>query len=245
MKPLIGVTCSFDREKGRVWICQEYLEAVRAAGGIPLPLAHTGDDGELTWITGAVGGLVLSGGGDVDPAFFGEEPMPAGGEICPERDVFEIALSRAALASDIPLLGICRGVQVMNIAAGGDIYQDIGVQHPGGLQIKHYQEAPRWHPTHGITVRAGTVLASILGEGPLRVNSYHHQAVRKVAPGFIVSARSDDGLIEAVERPGRLFALGVQCHPETLWRAHPVFLKLFISLVEAAKIRISERQSAN
>lgn len=234
MKPLIGVTCSWDEEKGRIFLSKMYLEAVRAAGGIPLPLDCTSGGDAMSGIAGVINGLILSGGPDVDPFFFGEDPVPACGEICPERDQFEIALARVALESGIPLLGICRGIQVMNIAAGGYICQDIGSQQPVG-GIKHFQEAPRWHPTHGITVREGTVLASLLGPGPLRVNSFHHQAVRDVAPGFIVSARSADGVIEAIESPDLPFALGVQCHPETLWQKHPVFLKLFVSLVEAAR----------
>ncbi len=237
MKPLIGITCSWDQEKGRIYLSEMYIEAVQAAGGIPLPLAYTGEGDSMAWITGVIGGLVFSGGPDVDPVFIGEDPVPACGEICPDRDAFEIALARAALASNIPILGICRGVQVMNIAAGGDIHQDIG-SPPDGRRIKHFQEAPRWHPTHEITVQQGTVLESILGAGPVRVNSYHHQAVRRVAPGFIVSARSADGIIEAVESPARLFAVGVQCHPEAMWKRHPVFLKLFSSLVEASRMKV-------
>lgn len=239
MKPLIGVTCSWDEEKGRIFLGRMYLEAVRAAGGIPLPLDCTSDGDATAGIAGVINGLILSGGPDVDPVFFGEDPVPACGEICPERDQFELALARVALASGIPILGICRGIQVMNTAAGGDICQDIGTQQPGS-RIKHFQEAPRWHPTHGIAVLEGTVLASILGAGPLRVNSFHHQAVRRVAPGFIVSARSADGVIEAVESPDLPFALGVQCHPETLWKRHPAFLKLFVSLVDSARQNCTE-----
>lgn len=233
MRPIIGITCAWDEEKGRFFLGGMYVEAVQAGGGIPVLLTPPGDSASLDRLTKAVDGLVLSGGTDVDPVYFGEEPIFGGGEICPERDAFELALAGAALASGIPLIGICRGMQVINIAAGGDIYQDIGSQL-GDPLIKHFQQAPRWHPTHEIKVLPGTSLASILGSGPVRVNSYHHQAVRKVAPGFIVSARSGDGVIEAVESPGHLFALGVQCHPEALWKRHPLFLNLFKKLAEAA-----------
>lgn len=233
MKPLIGITCAWDEINGRYFLGKMYVEAVEAGGGIPVLLAPPGDSGSLDRLTKAVDGLVLSGGTDMDPVYFGEEPISGVGEICPERDAFELALAGAALASDIPLFGICRGMQVINIAAGGDIYQDINSQL-GNPLFKHFQQAPRWHPTHEIKVLPGTSLASILGSGPVRVNSYHHQAVRKVAPGFVVSARSADGVIEAVESPGHLFALGVQCHPEAMWQKHPVFLNLFNKLAEAA-----------
>jgi putative glutamine amidotransferase len=212
-----------------------YTEAVEAGGGTPLPLAFPGGSDCLQGMAGILNGLVLSGGSDMDPVFFGEDPDPAVGEICPERDNFEIAAARMALALDIPVLGICRGMQVLNIAAGGDIYQDLGSLPPGGRDIKHFQQAPRWHPTHEIDIVQGTVLSSILGSGPVRVNSYHHQSVRRVAPGFIVSARSADGVIEAVESTGPLFAVGIQCHPETLWKERPRFLNLFKELVAAAK----------
>ncbi|MFZ5642217.1 MAG: gamma-glutamyl-gamma-aminobutyrate hydrolase family protein [Bacillota bacterium] len=233
MRPLIGITCSLDEEKGCYCIGKMYAEAVEAGGGIPVPLAYSSDENVLKGVSRILNGLILSGGGDVDPVYFGEEPVPAVGEVCPDRDMFEINMARRALKNNIPVLGICRGMQVLNIAAGGDIFQDIG-NRPGGPGIKHFQQAPRWHPTHQINIDKGTVLASILGEGPIRVNSYHHQAVRNPAPGFIISARSQDGLAEAIESGNYLFALGIQCHPETLWQRRPAFLALFKRLVEVA-----------
>jgi len=237
MRPVIGITCAWDQEKGRVFLRREYLEAVQAAGGIPLPLAYTSDRLSLDRITTIIDGLLLSGGSDVDPVHFGQEPIPECGEICPERDGFEIDLARAAAGLGIPVLGICRGIQVMNIAAGGDIYQDLASQAQGPV-LKHSQEAPRWHCTHAITVQPGTVLATILGPGTIRVNSLHHQAVMNVAPGFMVSARSNDGVVEAVEFAGPHFSLGLQCHPEDLWQRQPVFLKAFERLVTESRIRM-------
>ncbi|MFZ5649639.1 MAG: gamma-glutamyl-gamma-aminobutyrate hydrolase family protein [Bacillota bacterium] len=234
MKPFIGITCAWDEEKGRYFLAEAYVRAVEAGGGIPLPLAYTPDDYSVKRLTGIIGGLVLSGGTDVDPVFFGEDPIPGGGELCPHRDQFELSATRAALASGMPVLGICRGMQVLNIAAGGDIYQDIASQAGGG-GVKHCQQAPRWHPTHDIVIREGTVLASILGAGRVRVNSFHHQAVRNVAPGFTVSAGSADGVAEAIEAPDHLFTVGVQCHPEAMWKEHPVFLALFERLARAAE----------
>lgn len=236
MKPLIGVTCAWDEAGGRLFLGRMYLEAVLAAGGTPLPLAYTPEEPSLSRIIEVVDGLILSGGADVDPVLFGEEPLPGCGEITPDRDVFEVALAGLALVSATPVLGICRGIQVLNIAAGGDIYQDIVSQAGAGL-AKHFQDAPRWHPTHEINVGEGTLLASLLEPGPLRVNSFHHQAVRRAAPGFVVSARSPDGVTEALESAEHPFALGIQCHPEALWKRHPAFLGLFKGLCQAASSR--------
>lgn len=241
MRPLIAVTGSWDEKEGRLWLGKMYIEAVTSGGGIPLPLAYNGDEESLQGILRVISGLVLSGGPDVDPMFFGEDPIPAGGEICPERDIFEINLTKLALASNIPVLGICRGMQVLNIAAGGDIYQDLD-RRPCNRQIKHFQQAPRWYPTHKIVIDSKTLLASVLGSGEVRVNSYHHQAIRNVAPGFKVSARSADGVIEAVEMPASRFTLGVQCHPETMWKRYPIFCELFRRLAEAGKETLNFRK---
>ncbi|HBV98106.1 MAG: peptidase C26 [Peptococcaceae bacterium BICA1-7] len=238
MKPFIGITCSWDEEKGQYFLGGMYVEAVEAGGGIPIPLAYSQCEDDLKRICASLNGLVLSGGGDVDPHFFGEEPISAVGEICPGRDKFEISLARQALAANIPILGICRGMQVLNIAAGGDIYQDIANQL-GERLIKHSQMAPRWHPTHEITVAGETLLSSILRPGVIRVNSFHHQAVRNPAPGFIISARSPDGVAEAIESRDSSFTLGVQCHPETLWKREPAFLTLFERLSQSARMRFA------
>jgi len=238
MKPFIGITCSWNEEKGQYSLGSLYVEAVEAGGGIPIPLVYSRSEDYLKRICAAVNGLVLSGGGDVDPVFFGEDPIPAGGEICPGRDEFEISLVRQALAANIPVLGICRGMQVLNIAAGGDIYQDIATQL-GERMIKHTQLAPRWHPTHEIAVAGGTVLSSIFSPGVMRVNSFHHQAVRNPAPGFLISARSPDGVAEAIESRDFSFALGIQCHPEALWKREPAFLALFERLSLAARMRFA------
>lgn len=233
VKPLIGVSCSWDEDKSCIYLNAAYLKSVEAAGGIPLPLAYAHDEDSLDGIFRAVDGLILSGGLDPDPELFGEDPVPECGEITPFRDSFEMAAARRALSRNIPVLGICRGMQMLNIAAGGDIYQDIASQL-GNRSIKHYQEAPRWHPTHSIKVNQGTVLASVIPVETVKVNSFHHQAVRKVAPGFKVCARSADEVIEAIESPELPFALGVQFHPETLWERRPLFLEIFKRLVEAA-----------
>ncbi|MBX6395573.1 MAG: gamma-glutamyl-gamma-aminobutyrate hydrolase family protein, partial [Alicyclobacillaceae bacterium] len=175
---------------------------------------------------------MLTGGVDVDPAFFGEEPSRGLGEVCPQRDTFEMALVEEAFLRNVPVLAICRGMQVMNVVAGGTLIQDLGSQGRGNLQ--HRQKAPRWHGSHRIEVVPGSKLAAILGAEELRVNSFHHQAVKDVAPGMQVSATSSDGVVEAIESSLHRFAVGVQWHPENMWRRDPVQFRLFEALVRAA-----------
>ncbi|WP_027718633.1 gamma-glutamyl-gamma-aminobutyrate hydrolase family protein [Desulfovirgula thermocuniculi] len=232
MRPLIGITCAWEEERERFYLSDAYVRAVEAAGGLPVPVPCTGAAGAAPWLE-VLDGLILSGGGDVDPFYFGEEPLLGCGEVDPRRDAFELELVRGALCRRLPLLGICRGLQVVNIAAGGDIYQDIYRQVPGCL--KHRQDAPRWAATHGVEIKAGTRLARLLGAGNLRVNSFHHQAVRRVAPGLVVAACAPDGLIEALEGAGPGFVLGVQWHPEAMWEKDRRFLALFAALVEAGR----------
>ncbi len=233
MPMVIGITCGWDDNSGRYYLNSLYARAITAAGGTPVLIPDCLERGETQQLLSMVGGLLLTGGGDVDPVYFGEEPLPPCGEITPARDAFEIELVRMSLAADLPILGICRGAQVLNIAAGGDIYQDINTQIKGSL--RHQQRAPLWAPTHNIQIRPDTRLMTILQEKTVRVNSFHHQAVRNPAPGFVVCALANDGVIEAIESTTHRFALGIQCHPEGMWEKDPRFLKLFRALVEAGR----------
>jgi len=240
VSPVIGITCNWDDSGGRYSLNSLYARAIAAAGGMPVLLPDCLDRAGQEQLPAFIGGLLLTGGGDVDPEYFGEEPMPPCGEIAPARDGFEIALVKIALAAGIPVLGICRGAQVLNIAAGGDIYQDIYTQRKGCL--KHNQKAPRWAPTHCIQIQPDTRLERIFQEKSLRVNSFHHQAIRNPAPGFVVSACAADGVVEAVESTQHRFAVGLQCHPEGMWERDPRFLKPFAALVKAAaEFRIPEK----
>lgn len=232
MLPVIGITCSWDNESQRHFLGSLYAEAVRAAGGVPVLLANYEKEEEFIKLLGMIDGLLLTGGKDVDPFYFGEETLPACGEITPMRDAFEIKLTRMAIKGQIPVLGICRGTQVLNIAAGGTIYQDLNTQLPGCL--KHFQQAPGWAATHRIEIEKGSVLESILQVSEIRVNSYHHQAVRNLAPGFKISAKSSDGVVEAIEGAPDLFILGLQCHPEEMWEKDSRLLKLFQALTNYA-----------
>ncbi|MEW6573577.1 MAG: gamma-glutamyl-gamma-aminobutyrate hydrolase family protein [Bacillota bacterium] len=229
MRPaIIGITAAIDEDDERFCLTRHYVNAVTQAGGLPFILPSLSINLAAA-ILERVQGLILSGGGDLDPSYFGEEPLPATKKIAPRRDAFEIAVARAALVRKIPVLGICRGLQVLNVAAGGKVFQDIslGVYNP----LKHFQDAPRWHATHHIEILPGSKLASIFGTLRLRVNSFHHQAVRRLAPVFKATAWASDGVIEAIEAEVHPFAVGVQFHPEGMWENEPVFLKLFSALI--------------
>ena len=171
-------------------------------------------------------GLLLPGGGDMDPKFYGQERIPACGEPNLLRDAAEPLLLRAFLAADKPVLGICRGIQVMNAALGGDLYQDI-------KPFEHLPHNDHWAKVHTVTVRRGTLLSRILGQDTVLVNSQHHQAVDRVAPGFTLAALSEDGIVEAIEKPDAGFCLGVQWHPEWLSDADPAMQSLFDAFVNA------------
>jgi putative glutamine amidotransferase len=222
--PLIGITrCS------RV---DDYVEAVKIARGEPLVLEPAADPLESL---DRIDALLLTGGLDVDPSLYGEAPH-ATTEADSVRDRFEIPLAREAVARDLPIFAICRGVQVLNVAAGGSLVQDIPSAVASGLD--HAITQPKDHVAHGVAVTPGTRLANSLGSsGPLEacpVNSRHHQSVGRVAPSFVVSAVSPDGVIEAIERPASTFCLGVQWHPENFWRTGE-FASLFEQFVDAAR----------
>lgn len=243
MRPRIGITTSI-RPAGDGWQRTTasnlpYADCVYEAGGLPLllpnlPSVAAGD------VVDSLDGLLLSGGGDLDPALWGEARHPAAGKPLPERDAFEITLTRAALARDLPLLGICRGVQVLAVATGGDLWQDIPDQVPGALP--HRQDGLRAEPSHVVRVVPDSLLARILwpdgdarAQADLAVNSFHHQAPRNPGTLFAIIATSPDGLIEGLAAPSARFALGVQWHPEEMAATDPCQARLFTALVAAAR----------
>lgn len=224
MRPIIGITCGIEEQANRFFSGRDYVRAVYMAGGNPVLLPP--GDSDLSGLAGVLNGLLLSGGGDIDPLLFGEEPLPGIGEVSPERDEFELKLARLAMDRGIPILGICRGMQVLNVAAGGTVCQDLNLKIKKPL--KHIQQAPRWYPTHSIEIESGTLAAQIFGDGVLRVNSFHHQLVGDLAPGFMISARALDGVEEIIECKDReKYIMGVQFHPENMYRRNSLFLELF------------------
>lgn len=231
LKPVIGITPSFSTDDNLLKLNIAYCKAVTASGGIPLILSYTGIN--ITQLFNSLDGIIFSGGGDIDPLLFYEEPEPACGQITPERDFYELSLCKYALCLNIPVLGICRGAQLMAISDGGAVFQDINTSNE--ITVKHSQNAPKYHPTHYIKVEKNSKLNSILSTDYLAVNSFHHQAVSDAGKDFIVSARSNDGLIEAIEHTKNIFAIGVQWHPEFLYEKSRPHLNLFKGLVDAAK----------
>ena len=228
---LIGVTPSQDDRTGRITINQDYLDSVARAGALPALLPLTDDGAALDEIIRRIDGLLLTGGADVGPNMYGEEPLPLCGETAPARDKMEFALCRRALAAGKPILAICRGHQVLNCVLGGALYQDIAAQFGSSLRHPCY-EAPR-DQVHEVVVAEGSRLRAVTGLSRLSVNSRHHQAVKDLGAGLIVSARATDGLIEGIELPGPRFVVGVQWHPESLSDYRPEAQALFRALVEA------------
>lgn len=211
----------------------DYVGSVRAVGGDPWTLDYAGDP--VGAVVASCAGLVLTGGIDVDPARYGEARHPAVTDVDPVRDEYEIALVRAALAADLPVLAICRGLQVMNVAAGGSLVQDVPSQI--GTAVPHQVSDPKDAIAHDVSIAAGSRLQELMGfavvGGRLPVNSRHHQAVARIAPGFIVTSRAADGVIEALEKPDARFCVGVQWHPENFIESG-TFLPLFAGLLAAA-----------
>lgn len=244
-EPIIGLPTynPFNGEPDFV-MRQSYCRAIFAAGGIPLLLPLIEEEGPLRRLYDLVDGLLLAGGGDVAAEFYGAADSGKLTLIDRPRDRVEIALTRWALAEGLPVLGICRGIQTLNVAAGGTLVQDIPSEVPEAL--KHRAGPPKYagdYIAHTVTVASGSLLADVLAvvAGPeglsTGVNSRHHQAVRDVAPGFVVTARADDGVIEGIEaEPGsHPFALGVQWHPENMVPQHPPMVRLFSRFVAACQ----------
>lgn len=233
MGALIGITCGLNSDQFN--ITQYYSQAVEKAGGIPIILPITKNLAVLYALSRKLDGLILAGGGDVDPIHFGEEPVIGMERISPERDFYELELVKIFLNQLKPILGICRGMQVLNIGAGGTIWQDIYTQLPYPI-LKHNQKAPKWYPTHHVKIKVDTMLAAIFKEQlSLRVNSFHHQGIKKVAAGFRVNAIAPDGMIEGIEAARGPFTLGVQWHPECMWAMDYIQLLLFKELVRACE----------
>lgn len=211
-RPIIGITGNYDA--GKCTLLEGYYRSVLEAGGMPLIIPPTDDTDAMVSLLDRVDALILSGGGDINPLYLGEEPLRELSSVNPARDWHELMLVRLAANRQLPVLGICRGIQVMMVALGGKLYQDIYKE--AAATLKHSQETERHVATHTVRITTESLLHKLFGTEVLPVNSFHHQAVREVAPGFAVSALSPDGLIEAVESTGHKSMLGVQWHPECM-----------------------------
>lgn len=231
MRKVIGVVPLWDEKKDSCWMLPGYMQGLQACGALPLVLPLTTDEGVLADALRLCDGLLLTGGHDIDPALYGQAPLPQCGVLCPARDKMEVYLLRAALAADKPVLGICRGIQLLNAVLGGTLYQDLPTQHPS--DVTHVMTPPYDRAVHTVEILPGTLLADLFGAGTLAVNSYHHQAVDKAAPGLQVMAQAPDGLVEAVRLPGKAFVAAVQWHPEFSYKSDACSKALLQAFVDA------------
>ena len=235
-RPSVGITIGYDDRRANLHLLrQDYVRSVEKAGGLPFVLCP-GRPQDASDLLDRLDALVLSGGSDVDPALYGRPPHPKLGLVVRERDDFELALCREALRRDLPLLAICRGQQVLNVATGGTLVQDLPSEI--GSMEEHDARRERWQVAHEVRIAPGTLLRQILGRDKVSVNSFHHQAVDDLGKGLLVSARSvEDQVIEGIEMPDRHFAVGVQWHPEAFWDRPQGFAPLFEALVTATAAR--------
>ncbi len=251
MTPVIGVTANLredpkseeQRPLGHfVRADFDYVDGVVGAGGIPMVLPPIVEMAEK--VAGRIDGLLLSGGSDLDPSYYGEEPVPELNPTVPKRDAFEMAIVEHALERGVPVFGICRGLQVLNVALGGTLYQDLPSQlHPD--LIAHRQQVPKWQWTHEVEIDADSKVAGIMETDDIRVNSYHHQAIKDLSDDLVAVAHSSDGVIEAAESPNlsERWLVGVQWHAEAMRDVGPENRNLFRAHVVAAE-RYALRRAA-
>ena len=239
-KPIIGISTSVLVDEGdgfpgyeRIYVNKDYVSSVISAGAVPLMIPMDATEENLRQTLELVDGMIFSGGHDIAPIRYGEEPHQKLQEICPERDDFDFLLYRLAKEHSLPILGICRGFQLMNVSEGGKLYQDLSLKNTESL--KHSQGHGPSIPTHTVKVEPGSKFYEILGKEEIRVNSFHHQAVKSTSENVAISGKALDNVVEAIELKNYPFGLGVQFHPEMLQAKEEDMKKIFAALVSAAK----------
>ena len=234
-QPLIGITSGLTINSSGAPVCQigqAYIKAIHTAGGLPLMIPIGVIPSDSTVLLERLDGLLVSGGGDIDPQRFNGVPHPKVDLVSPERDALEISLVKTALAMDKPLLAICRGIQVLNVALGGTLYTHIQDQVESSLKHDWYPKFPRDKIAHTVSLKCDSKLDQIYHSDEIRVNSLHHQGIAQVGDGLIATAFAPDGIVEGLEIAGAAFALGVQWHPECL-PDDPGTQSLFKAFIEA------------
>lgn len=238
MRPVIAILANMLRSPNGEFSTRDvtnrpYTEALLAAGAVPFILPAMEDSEAIETLLKQADGVLISGGEDVSPEIYGQPPDRNLGGVSPWRDFLDEVVVRYLLAQpELPILGICRGIQSLAAFAGGALLQDIPSQVPEAIQ--HIQKAPGFHGSHEIVIEAGSLLERVTGRRQAMVNSFHHQAVQEAPDGFSVSARTCDGVIEAIEKPQAKFCLGLQCHPELMAPRHPFAAEVFRQFVRAA-----------
>lgn len=235
-KPIIGITPSHNKQSEEIEMRFTYLRAIANAGAIPIPLPIEGSTEDRRQLVETCDGFLFSGGPDVHPFLYHEDTHINCGDISELRDSLEMELFKLAMEAQKPILGICRGIQAINVFLGGDLYQDLPSQLKSSFPIAHRQPYYYTTPSHYVDVVAGTRMAQIAeGQPQIAVNSMHHQGLRTLAPGLTATAFSKDGLIEAVEKSDYPYLVGVQWHPEFLCAEDGPAKNLFASFVEACR----------
>jgi len=229
-KPIIGMTPLMERKAEQIMMLHTYTQSILDAGGIPMVLPLTEEEQDIDQILKVCDGFVFTGGDDIDPGMYGEEKLDCVGP-CKERDNFEMKLLHKAIAADKPVLGICRGMQLLNVALGGSLYQDITTLLPS--HIEHRMEPPLDKVIHEIRIVDETPLMNVIGKNHIMINSYHHQCVKKLGVELEVMAYAPDGIIEGIYMPQKKFVQAVQWHPEQIYKKYEDNQKLIEAFIKA------------
>ena len=229
VKPLIGLTPLVDEERDSYWMLRGYMKGIELAGGVPVMLPLMDDDAAIERMADTMDGFLFTGGPDVSPEVYGQEKLPECGLVVPGRDALETKLLTAVLKRNKPVLGICRGIQLINSVLGGTLYQDLPTQHPS--ETSHRMKPPYDQVWHEVSLVEGSPLQKTLGKASTGVNSCHHQAILDLAPGLVPMAWSPDGLIEAVHMPEKKFLWAVQWHPEFSYKVNDDSVEIFKAFV--------------
>lgn len=232
-KPVIGVVPLMDIERESYWMHPGYMKGIEQAGGIPVMLPFVSDEEILQQLTETMDGFLFTGGQDVSPNLYAQRITPVCGQCCKERDEMETVLFRLAYEQDKPVLGICRGIQYINVIMGGTLYQDLPEEHSSDTE--HHQKPPYDQPVHSVEIAEKSPLYSLLKKEAIMVNSYHHQAIRALAPKLSAMAVSEDGLVEAVYVPKKRFIWGIQWHPELSYLVDENSRRIFSKFIKMAE----------
>ena len=234
-KPMIGVLPLYDGHCQNIWMHPGYTDGILKAGGIPVILNLLESIDDIKHLTDQLDGFLFTGGQDIHPQEYGKTALTFLKEFYPPRDLMEKNLLEAIMIRDKPILGVCRGLQLINTVLGGNLYQDIPEQMDRELKVLHQQSGHYKYPAHSVNLKEGSLLHKIMEEKTLMVNSMHHQGIAELSSRLLLNAISDDGLIEAIEIPELSFGLAVQWHPEFLWQESDLHLRLFQALINASK----------
>jgi len=234
-KPLIGVIPLYDDDKESYWMLPGYMKAIEEAGGIPIMLPLTSDPEIISTLAHTLDGFLFTGGHDVNPELYGERAEEVCGQICSERDHMESVLFNLVMEMNKPAFGICRGLQLFNVLLGGTLYQDLPTQLKASSTIVHQQRQPYTQPAHDVYIERNSLLHRIVQADALKVNSCHHQGIKRLSDQLLAMAKAEDGLVEAVVMPDRKFVMAVQWHPEITYSIDSSSYQLFEEFVRACK----------